>query len=83
MLAQKNEHNKDKDIYYLILTLVSYEIKYMYMEKLYLVVFLTTKKLRHYMLNHTSYVIAKVDPLKYMMNINHQVQENINGLCIL
>jgi len=40
----------------------------MYMENLCLAVVFTIKKLRHYMLNHTTYVIAKVDPLKYMMN---------------
>jgi len=31
-----------------------------------------TKKLRHYMLNHTTYVISKADLLKYMMNKTYQ-----------
>lgn len=30
------------------------------------------EKLRHYMLNHTNYVIAKVDPLRYIMNKTYQ-----------
>ena len=72
MLAQKNEHNKEQVVYYLSRTLVDYEIKYLYMEKLCLAIILATKKLRHYMLNHTTYVIAKVDPLKYMMNKTYQ-----------
>lgn len=42
------------------------------MEKLCLAVVFITKKLRYYMLNHTTYVIAKVDPLKYMMNKIYQ-----------
>lgn len=72
MLVQKNENNKVQSIYYIIQALVSYEIKYVYLEKLCLVVVYTTKKLRYYILNHTMYVIAKVDPLKYMMNKNYQ-----------
>ena len=70
MLAQKNE--QEQVVYYLIQTLVDYEIKYVYKEKLGLAIIFTTKKLRHYMLNHTTYVIAKVDPLKYMMNKTYQ-----------
>ena len=68
MLSQKNESNKEQAIYYLSQALVGYEIKYVYLEKLCLVVVFVTKKLRHYMLNHTTYVIAKADPLNYMMN---------------
>jgi len=52
--------------------LVDYELKYVYMEKLCLAIVFATKKLRHYMLNHTTYVIAKVDPLRYMMNKTSQ-----------
>jgi len=68
MLTQKNENNKEKAIYYLSRTLVGYEIKYVYMKKLSLVVVFAKNKLRHYMLNHTTYVITKPDSLKYMMN---------------
>lgn len=42
------------------------------MEKLCLAIIFVMKKLRHYMLNHTTYVIAKADPLKYMMNKTYQ-----------
>jgi len=68
MLAQNNKNNKEQAIYYLIQTLVGYEIKYVYLGKLCLIMVFTTKKLRYYMLNHTTYVITKIDPLKYMMN---------------
>ena len=72
MLAQKNEYNKEQAIYYLSWTLVDYELKYVYMEKLCLAIVFAAKKLRHYMLNHTTYVIAKVNPLRYMMNKTYQ-----------
>jgi len=42
------------------------------MEKLCLAIIFAMKKLRHHMLNHTTYVIAKVDPLKYMRNKTYQ-----------
>ena len=45
MLAQKNEHDKGQAIYYLSRTLVSYEIKYIYLEKLCLAIVFATKKL--------------------------------------
>jgi len=72
MLSQKNESNKEQAIYYLIQTLIDYKIRYVYMEKLCLVIVFAIKKLRYYMLNHTNYMITKVDPLKYMMNKTYQ-----------
>ena len=68
MLAQKNESNKEQAIYYLNQTFVVYEIRYLYLEKLCLVMVFANKKLRYYMLNQTTYVIAKANPLKSMMN---------------
>lgn len=67
MLAQKNK-GKEQAIYYLSRTFVDYETRYIHLKKLYLTVIFATKKLRYYMLNNTTYVIAKEDPLKYMMN---------------
>ena len=72
MLAQKNEYNKEQVVYYLSQTLVDYELKYVYMKKLCLAIIFAAKKLRHYMLNHTTYVIVKADPLRYMMNKTYQ-----------
>jgi len=72
MLYQKNKNNKEQTLYYLSRTLVGYEIKYVYLKKLCLTFVFATKKLRHYMLNHTTHVIVKEDPLKYMMNKTYQ-----------
>lgn len=68
MLAQKNEQAKDQGIYYLSHTLVDYDIRYIYIEKAFLVVVFLDKKIQNYMLNHITYVISQVDPLKYMMS---------------
>ena len=68
MLAQNNENSREQAIYYLSQTLVGYDIKYVYLEKLCLTVVFVTKKLGHYMLNHTTYMISKDNPLKYMIS---------------
>lgn len=68
MLTTKNEANKEQPIYYISRTLVEYKGKYIYIEKTYLAVVFTTKKIHHYMLNNTTHVIAKVNPLWYMMS---------------
>ena len=59
-------------MYYLSRKLMDYEIKYVYMENLCLTIIFTIKKIKHYMLNHTTYVIAKGDPLRYKMNKTYQ-----------
>lgn len=58
MLAQKNDMNKEQAIYYISRTLVDYEIHYVHIEKLCLAIVFATRKLRHYMLNHNTYVVA-------------------------
>ena len=68
MLAQKNDMNKEQAIYYISRTLVDYEICYVHIEKLCLAIVFATHKLRHYMMNHKTYVVARQDPLRYMMS---------------
>ena len=68
MLAQKNDMNKEKVIYYISRNLFDYEFHYIHIEKLWLAIVFATCKLRHYMLNHKTYVIARSDPLKYLMS---------------
>lgn len=41
---------------------------YTFIEKACLVVVFATQPLRHYMLTHTVKLIAKIDPLKYLLN---------------
>ena len=67
LLAQLDDNGNEQAIYYLSRTLVGYELNYTTIEKACLAVVFCTQKLRHYMLNHTTYLIAKIDPLKYLL----------------
>ena len=52
-LAQEDNDNKERAIYYLSCTLVSYEMNYNIIGKACLAVFFASQNLRHYMLTHT------------------------------
>lgn len=67
LLAQLDEQGKERAIYYISRTLVSYEVNYTSIEKACLAVVFSSQKLRHYMLAHTIHLIAKIDPLKYLL----------------
>lgn len=45
MLAQKNEQAKEQPLYYLNHILVDYEIKYIYIKNVYLVVIVLAKEI--------------------------------------
>ena len=68
LLAQHDDHGRERAIYYISRTLVGYELNYTPMEKACLAVVFSTQKLRHYMLGHTVHLISKIDPLKYMLS---------------
>ena len=67
MLCQNDDENKERAIYYLNKTLVDYETRYTPMEKLCFGIIFATKKLRHYLLYCTTFVVSPVNPLKYLM----------------
>ena len=67
-LAQLDENGKERVIYYISRTLVSYEVNYNNIEKSCLAVVFASQKLRHYMLAHTTHLISKIDPLKYLLS---------------
>ena len=68
LLAQEDNNNKELVVYYLSHTLISYEMNYSIIEKAFLAVVFASQKLRHYMLAHTTWLVAKIDPLKYLLN---------------
>ena len=68
LLAQQYDMGKEREIYYISRTLVSYELNYASFEKACLVVVFASQKLIHYMLAHTTQLIAKIDPLKYLLS---------------
>ena len=65
LLAQEDDNNKEREIYYLSRTLISYEMNYSIIEKASLAVVFASQKLRHYMLAHTT---RKIDPLKDLLS---------------
>ncbi|KAA3473760.1 RNA-directed DNA polymerase (Reverse transcriptase), Ribonuclease H-like protein [Gossypium australe] len=68
MLGQHDESGrKAKAIYYLSKKFTECEMRYSLIEKLCCVLVWTTRRLRQYMLYHTTRLISKLDQLKYMM----------------
>ncbi|KAI5350701.1 hypothetical protein L3X38_003592 [Prunus dulcis] len=67
LLVQDNKEGKEQAIYYLSRTLTEVERRYSAIERLCLALYFTAVKLRHYMLPHTIYIIAKTYLIKYML----------------
>ncbi|KAK5833143.1 hypothetical protein PVK06_016956 [Gossypium arboreum] len=71
VLGQHDESGrKEKAIYYLSKKFTECETRYSSIEKLCCALIWTTRRLRQYMLYHTTWLISKLDPLKYMMESN-------------
>jgi hypothetical protein len=68
LLAQHNDEGKEVACYYLSRTLVGAENNYSPIEKLCLALVFSLKKLRHYMLAHPIQLIARADPVRYVLN---------------
>ena len=67
VLGQHDETGrKERAIYYLSEKFTDYESKYSSLEKLCCALAWTTKRLRQYMLYHTTWLIVKLDPIKYI-----------------
>ncbi|XP_061979625.1 uncharacterized protein LOC133700079 [Populus nigra] len=65
VLGQHDEtRRKERAIYYLSKKFTECESRYMVIEKLCCALVWATKRLRHYMLYHTTWLISKVDPLR-------------------
>ena len=68
LLAQYLEETRmENAIYYISKKMLSYEKKYSPLEKTCVALVRETCKLRHYMLAYKVLLIAKMDPLKYLM----------------
>ncbi|KAG9450485.1 hypothetical protein H6P81_010450 [Aristolochia fimbriata] len=68
LLAQCDEDNKERSLYYLSRTLVGAELNYTPIEKICLALIFAIQKLRHYLLAHSTNLISRADPLKYIMS---------------
>ncbi|KAK9017849.1 hypothetical protein V6N11_000850 [Hibiscus sabdariffa] len=68
VLGQHDDSGKkERAIYYLSKKFTEYEARYSPVEKLCCALVWVTNRLRQYMLYHTTWLISKLDPLKYMM----------------
>ncbi|KAG9444837.1 hypothetical protein H6P81_016177 [Aristolochia fimbriata] len=68
LLAQCDEDNKERSLYYLSRTPVGTELNYTPIEKTCLALIFVIQKLRHYLLAHSTNLISRADPLKYIMS---------------
>jgi len=57
---------KEQAIYYLSKKFTSYEAKYTLLEKTCCALTWVAQKLKHYLLSYTTYLISRMDPLKYI-----------------
>ncbi|TYK15065.1 uncharacterized protein E5676_scaffold45G001150 [Cucumis melo var. makuwa] len=64
LLAQEEEKEKTRALYYLSRILVGAEVNYSPIEKMCLALFFAIDKLRHYMQAFTVHLVAKVDSIK-------------------
>ncbi|KAG9450365.1 hypothetical protein H6P81_010330 [Aristolochia fimbriata] len=68
LLAQCDDDNKERSLYYLSRTLVGAELNYTPIKKTCLALAFAVQKLRHYLLAHSTKLISRADPLKYIMS---------------
>ncbi|XP_016691596.2 uncharacterized protein [Gossypium hirsutum] len=67
VLGKRDGSNKKEHaIYYLSKKFTKYEAKYSHLEKMCCILAWTMRQLRQYILYHTTFLIAKLDPLKYI-----------------
>ena len=68
VLGQQDETGKREfAIHYLSKKFTDYETRYSMLEKTCCALGWAAKRLRQYMLNHTTWLISKMDPIKYIL----------------
>ena len=67
ILAQHDEEGKERTTYYLFKLFNDAEKKYIVMEKTYAGVVWVAQKFKYYFLAHEIQLIAKMDPIKYLL----------------
>ncbi|KAM2671458.1 hypothetical protein EV1_007265 [Malus domestica] len=68
LLAQENEDQMERAIYYLSRTFIVAELNYLPTEKMCLALVLAVQKLKLYMHAYIIHLVAKADPIKYVMS---------------
>ena len=84
LLAQYlEESRKENAIYYINKKMLPYEEKYLPLKKTYVALVWATHKLRHYMLAFKVLLIARMDPLKYLMEKPVQAGKTAKWILLL
>ncbi|KAA0033769.1 uncharacterized protein E5676_scaffold1428G00890 [Cucumis melo var. makuwa] len=68
IVGARGREGKERDLYYLNRTLVGAEVNYSPIEKMCLALFFAIDKMRHYMQTFTVHLVAKADPIKYVLS---------------
>ena len=67
VLGQHNETGKkERVIYYISKNFTPYESRYTLLERTYCALKWISKKMRNYLSSYTTYLISRMDPLKYI-----------------
>ncbi|KAA0057665.1 uncharacterized protein E5676_scaffold704G00030 [Cucumis melo var. makuwa] len=77
LLAQEEEKGKERALYHLSRTLVGTEVNYSHIEKMCLALFFAIDKLRYYIQAFIVHLVAKADPIKYVLS------RSINSGCLI
>ncbi|XP_027171682.1 uncharacterized protein LOC113771281 [Coffea eugenioides] len=73
VLVQHDDSEKrEQAIYYLSKKFTPYEAKYSFLKRNCCTLAWAAQKLRHYLLSHTTYLVSRSDPLKYILAIKGQ-----------
>ncbi|RVX11448.1 hypothetical protein CK203_015978 [Vitis vinifera] len=80
MLAQLDDSGKERAIYYLSKRMLEYEMRYVMIDHLYLVLVWATRRSRHYMIEYLVCLISQLDPLRSVRLVfsdRHPITNNI------
>ena len=67
VLVQENLHGQEHVIYYASKNLMDFETRYSCVEKIALATVIVVQKFRHYILLHTTTVLADQNPMYYIL----------------
>ncbi|KAG9458357.1 hypothetical protein H6P81_002865 [Aristolochia fimbriata] len=68
LLAQNDDQGKERPLYFLSRTMVGAELNYSPIEKTCLALIFAIQKLRQYLVAHSTNLISRADPLKFIMS---------------
>ena len=68
MLAQLDDSDRERAIYYLSKRMLEYETRYVMIERFFLALVWATRRLRHYMIGYSVQLISRLDPLRYLFD---------------